>query len=59
MFCRGTGIQLGLALFMFMIYTTTIAYRGCLNAVLTVKYFPKPIDSLRELSDLVRRFKNS
>jgi hypothetical protein len=39
--------------FMFMFFTITMSYRGSLNAVLTVTYFPKPINTIAELATKV------
>ena len=36
-----------------MFYTITISYRGSLNSVLTVTFFPQPIDTLEELANTV------
>ena len=42
-----------MALYLFMFYTITISYRGSLNSVLTVTFFPQPIDTLEELANTV------
>ena len=46
-----------MALFMFMFYTCTVSYRGSLNSVLTVTFFPQPIDTLGELAGMVNSVK--
>ena len=46
-----------MALFMFMFYTCTVSYRGSLNSVLTVTFFPQPIDTLEELAGMVNSVK--
>ena len=33
-----------------MIYILTLSYKGSLNAVLTVTFFPKPMDTLEEIA---------
>ena len=45
-------IFIGLAIFMTRILI--ISYRSSLNAVLTVHFTPAPIDTLKELADLVK-----
>ena len=42
-----------MALYMFMFYTITMSYRGSLNSVLTVTFFPQPIDTIEELANTV------
>ena len=36
-----------------MVYVLTLAYKGSLNAVLTVTFFPKPMDSIQEIANQV------
>ena len=36
-----------------MIYALTLAFKGSLNAVLTVTFFPKPMDSIQEIANQV------
>ena len=33
-----------------MVYILTLSYKGSLNAVLTVSFFPKPMDTLEEIA---------
>ena len=49
---RFSRMFIGLAIFMTRILI--ISYRSSLNAVLTVHFTPKPVDSLQELADIVR-----
>ena len=42
-----------MALYMFMFYTITMSYRGSLNSVLTVTFFPQPMDTIEELANTV------
>jgi hypothetical protein len=36
-----------------MVYILTLSYKGSLNAVLTVTFFPKPMDTLQEIASQV------
>ena len=42
-----------MALYIFTFYAITINYRARLNSVLTVTFFPQPIDTLEELANTV------
>ena len=33
-----------------MVYILTLSYKGSLNAVLTVTFFPKPMNTLEEIA---------
>ena len=44
-----------MALFLFMFYTITMSYRGSLNSVLTVTLYPKPIDTVKDLSTKIEK----
>ena len=44
-----------MALFIFMLYTCTVSYRGALNSILTVTFFPQPIDTFEELAKMVKK----
>ena len=47
---RFDGVRIFMALFLFMFYTITMAYRGSLKSALTVTLVPQPIDSVKELA---------
>lgn len=40
-----------------MVYTLTLSYKGSLNAILTVTFFPKPMDTLEEIAAQVVDFR--
>ena len=46
-------MKLFIGCLLLMVYVLTLAYKGSLNAVLTVTFFPKPMDSIQEIANQV------
>ena len=47
---RHFGIRFFTGLFLLMMYTLTMSYRGSLNAFFTITSYPKPMDTIKELA---------
>ena len=39
-----------MALFLFMLYTITMSYRGSLSSILTVTLIPQPVETIKDLA---------
>jgi hypothetical protein len=50
---RSLPLRLFIGCLLLMVYTLTLSYKGSLNAVLTVTFFPKPMDTLQEIASQV------
>ena len=46
-------MKLFIGCLLLMVYVLTLAYKGSLNAVLTVTFFPKPMDTIQEIANQV------
>ena len=47
---RSLPLRVFIGCLLLMVYTLTLSYKGSLNAVLTVTFFPKPMDTLQEIA---------
>ena len=50
---RSLPLRVFIGCLLLMVYTLTLSYKGSLNAVLTVTFFPKPMDTLQEIASQV------
>ena len=50
---RSLSLRVFTGFLLLMVYTLTLSYKGSLNAVLTVTFFPKPMNTLQEIASQV------
>ena len=50
---RSLPLRVFIGCLLLMVYILTLSYKGSLNAVLTVTFFPKPMDTLQEIASQV------